>query len=84
MLIAEAARVFDLTPAEAAILCLAAEGHTPGEIAKLRNVQPSTVKKQVQLVNRKLGARSLTHAAIVVLRMALVQACSVDPVRLAS
>ncbi len=82
-LVAEAADLFGLTDAEHAILCLAADGHDAFAITKIRNVAPSTVKKQVSIITRKVGARSLAHAAGLVLRIALTKSCTVDRVKLA-
>lgn len=83
-LVEEASGVFGLTGAELAVLCLAADGHDAFAITKFRSVARSTVKKQVQEITRKVGARSLAHAATIVLRLALVKACTVDRARLAS
>ncbi len=82
-LVAEACGLFGLTGAELGVLCLAAEGFDRAAITRLRNVAPSTVKKQATNVCRKVGARSLAHSASIVLRLALLKACDVDPARLA-
>jgi DNA-binding NarL/FixJ family response regulator len=50
---------YDLTPAEAAVLELAAHGAQRSRLAELRGVAPSTVKKQVQVILTKTGDSSL-------------------------
>lgn len=71
---------FGITPAEAAILGIAsAYGSTREEIALARSVNPDSVKKQVHMICRKSGARSLVAAAGAVLREAL--ALVTDPPR---
>lgn len=59
---------YDLTPAEAAVLELAAEGAARSRLAGLRGVAPSTVKKQVQVVLTKTGDTSLEAAVSRLLR----------------
>jgi DNA-binding NarL/FixJ family response regulator len=50
---------YELTPAEAAVLELAAYGAQRSRLAELRGVAPSTVKKQVQVILTKTGDSSL-------------------------
>jgi DNA-binding NarL/FixJ family response regulator len=50
---------YDLTPAEAAVLELAAHGAQRSRLAELRGVAPSTVKKQVRIILTKTGDTSL-------------------------
>jgi DNA-binding NarL/FixJ family response regulator len=57
-----------LTGAEAAILELAAEGHSRVRLAELRNVSPSTLKKQIQIALAKTGDASLESAVNRLLR----------------
>ena len=59
---------YDLTPAEADILELAAHGAARAKLAQLRGVAPSTVKKQVQIVLTKTGDTSLEGAVSRLLR----------------
>lgn len=59
---------YDLTPAEGAILDLAAHGTARSRLAELRNVAPSTVKKQVQVILTKTGDPSLEAAVSRLLR----------------
>ncbi|MDB4945076.1 MAG: Transcriptional regulatory protein rprY [Labilithrix sp.] len=59
---------YDLTPAEAAVLQLAARGVPRAQLPELRNVAPSTVKKQVQIVLTKTGDSSLEAAVSRLLR----------------
>jgi DNA-binding NarL/FixJ family response regulator len=59
---------YELTPAEAAILELAAHGAARGRLAELRGVASSTVKKQVQVVLTKTGDASLDAAVSRLLR----------------
>ena len=62
---------YELTPAEAAILDLAAHGTPRSRLAQLREVAPSTVKKQVQVVLHKTGDSSLEAAVSRLLRAVL-------------
>lgn len=70
-LVAAARELFEPTPAELNILLLASHGLATSDIAAIRVVKAATVKKQVQGLLAKIGARSLPHAAILVLRRAL-------------
>jgi DNA-binding CsgD family transcriptional regulator len=54
---------FDLSVAETHVLFLAATGVPRSEIAAVRGVAPSTVKKQVQSLLWKVDAKSLEQAA---------------------
>jgi DNA-binding NarL/FixJ family response regulator len=69
--IVEWEHAYDLTPAECAVLELAASGVSRGGIAPARGVAPSTVKKQVQHLLNKTGDTNLESAAARVLRTAL-------------
>jgi DNA-binding NarL/FixJ family response regulator len=59
---------YDLTPSEAAVLELAAQGAPRARLAELRGVAASTVKKQVQVVLTKTGDTSLEGAVSRLLR----------------
>jgi DNA-binding NarL/FixJ family response regulator len=59
---------YNLTPAEASILELAAHGAQRSRLADLRRVAPSTVKKQVQVILTKTGDGSLEGAVSRLLR----------------
>lgn len=54
------AALFDLTPMEARVLSLIAEGQTPGEIAPSLTIAPSTVKTHLLHLFSKTGARRQT------------------------
>jgi DNA-binding NarL/FixJ family response regulator len=59
---------YDLTPAEGAIVELAAHGAPRSRLAELRNVAASTVKKQVQVILTKTGDSTLEGAVSRLLR----------------
>jgi DNA-binding NarL/FixJ family response regulator len=59
---------YDLSPAEAEVLALAAEGAARARLAELRGVASSTVKKQVQFILNKIGDASLEAAVSRILR----------------
>jgi len=62
---------YELTNAEAAILDLAAHGAPRARLAELREVAPSTIKKQIQVVLNKTGDPSLEAAVSRLLRTVL-------------
>ncbi len=60
---------YSLSPAEVAVVRMAVdESSSRTYIATHRNVQESTVKKQVNIICQKTGARSLADIVIQVLR----------------
>ena len=67
--VAETARRFGLTPAEADVLDLLARALPNAEIARRLGITCGTAKTHVHRVLRKLGATSRTQAALVARRM---------------
>lgn len=65
--------VHDPTPAELAVLRLAADGHSVPEIAALLTKGEATVKGQLLRVRLKLDARNTTHAVAIALRGRLIE-----------
>jgi DNA-binding NarL/FixJ family response regulator len=61
-----------LTPAEARVLRLIAEGHANKEIAEQLSVSEETVKGQVRNILSKLGAKDRTHAAMIGLKRGII------------
>lgn len=61
-----------LSPRELAILKLVAQGFANKEIASQLNLAESTVKKYVQTMVGKLGAGDRGHAAVIGMRLGLV------------
>ena len=61
------------TPRELDVLRLVAQGHANREIARELSLAEVTIKKHVQNIIGKLGASDRTHAAIVAVRMGLVE-----------
>ena len=55
---------YRLSRCETEIMLLAVQGVPREDIAKRRGVDQSTIKKQVQFLLAKSGARSLVHAAL--------------------
>ena len=53
-----------LTAAEHAVVQLLADGYTPKQIAHLRGVAVSTVRSQLKVAKRKVGARTLSELAL--------------------
>lgn len=53
-----------LTEAEREVVRLLAAGHTPQQIAQLRDVEESTVRSQIKTAKRKTGARTLAQLAL--------------------
>lgn len=70
-LVAKWATTYGLSVAERDILFEAVTGGDRGRIAKTRGVEESTVKKQIQQILRKTGAKSLPDVANVLLLRAL-------------
>lgn len=62
-----------LTARELQVLRLVAQGLTNKEIARDLDVAQETVKKHVQNITGKLGASDRTHAAIIAMRLGLVE-----------
>lgn len=63
----------ELTPRELEVLRLVAEGRGNREISGELNLAEVTVKKHVQALVRKLGARDRTHAAVRALRLGVLE-----------
>ena len=61
------------TPREMDVLRLVAQGHANREIARELSLVEVTIKKHVSSIIGKLGASDRTHAAIVAVRMGLVE-----------
>jgi DNA-binding CsgD family transcriptional regulator len=61
-----------LTPREAEVLRLAADGATSEEIAAALHLTEHTVKSHLKRIQGKLGARNRTHAVAVALRSGLI------------
>jgi len=55
----------ELTPFESRILQLLATGMTRNEIARQLNRSPQTISNAMTVAKDKLGARSLTQAAVI-------------------
>lgn len=53
--------IYGLSPAEAAVALLAAEGSTAEEIARLRGVSPNTVRTQLKSAMAQMDCPSLRH-----------------------
>ncbi len=64
--------LYGLTPAERAVLLLAALGTLRSDLPLARNVSATTVKKQVQQICAKCHANSLASLVTDVLRQTLV------------
>ncbi len=62
-----------LTPAEARVLRLIADGKANKEIAEELGVSEETVKGQVRNILSKLGANDRTHAAMIGLRRGIIE-----------
>jgi DNA-binding NarL/FixJ family response regulator len=57
-----------LTPRQAQILTLVAEGYADKEIGKQLGLSPWTIKTHVSMLMDRLGARNRTHAAVMFMR----------------
>ncbi|MBX3185499.1 MAG: response regulator [Labilithrix sp.] len=77
--VARWALVHELTEAETDVLRLAARGARRSQLASLRGVAPSTVKKQVQVLLGKTGDVSLESAVSRLLREVLHEVERVPP-----
>ncbi len=62
-----------LTPAEARVLRLIAEGNANKEIAAQLSISEETVKGQVRNILSKLGANDRTHAAMIGLKRGIIE-----------
>ena len=62
-----------LTPAEARVLRLIAEGNANKEIAAQLSTSEDTVKGQVRNILSKLGAKDRTHAAMIGLKRGIIE-----------
>jgi DNA-binding NarL/FixJ family response regulator len=54
----------DLTPRQAQVLTLVAEGYADKEIGRRLGLSPWTIKTHVSMLIDRLGARNRTHAAV--------------------
>lgn len=63
---------FDLTPAEAAVAAGLAEGASPGELARRRNVSLLTVRAQIRAILAKTGASGQTDLVRLLMSVARV------------
>ena len=63
----------DLTPREAEILCLLAEGQSNKVIARNLGISDGTVKLHVKAILRKLGVHSRVEAAVIAVENAFCQ-----------
>jgi len=63
-----------LTPAEARVLRLIAEGNSNKEIATQLSVSEDTVKGQVRNILSKLGAKDRAHAAMIGVKRGIIEA----------
>jgi DNA-binding CsgD family transcriptional regulator len=61
-----------LTPREAEVLRLGADGATSEEIATALHLTEHTVKSHLKRIQSKLGARNRTHAVALALRSGLI------------
>ena len=66
-----------LTPFERRVLELFASGSPRGEIARILNRAPKTISNSLTAAKDKLGARSLTEAAVLITAEAVVLTSSV-------
>ncbi|MHB1006038.1 MAG: response regulator [Chloroflexota bacterium] len=66
-------QVANLSPRELEVLQLVAQGKTNKEIARLLVIAPSTAKKHVERIVAKLEVADRTQAAIVALKLGLVE-----------
>ena len=57
----------ELTPAEAEVARLLAQGYRPAEIAELRFVAVATVRTQIKALRKRLGARTTVQAVVMAL-----------------
>jgi len=63
---AQLVRLFDLSPAEASVAILVAEGIALGEIASRRSVSITTVRSQLRAVTAKLRCHRQAEVAVIV------------------
>jgi len=62
-----------ITPRELEVLRLLAQGYANKDISRRLNIAEITVKKHVQSLVQKLGASDRTHAAILGVRLGLIE-----------
>lgn len=67
----ELCRLWRLTPREAEVLCLVAQGKRNGEIGHLLGVSPRTVQKHLEHIYEKLEVETRTTAVLLVLAKGL-------------
>ena len=70
-------RTIKLTPFERRVLELFASGSPRNEIARILNRAPKTISNSLTAAKDKLGARSLTEAAVLITAEAVVLTSSV-------
>lgn len=61
-----------LTPRQAQILTLLAQGHSDQQIARVLDLKQRTVRFHIQSATRRLGARSRVHAVSLALQQGLI------------
>ena len=65
-------RSLELSGQDVRALRLAAEGMTYGEAAKKAGIGVETIRKQMKIARRKLGARNTAHAVAIAIRKGVI------------